>query len=309
MRKLSDFYKSLFGCKVYKISLNAGCTCPNRDGTKGTGGCIFCSSEGSGDFIFDSNSIEKQFIYGRKLIESKAKGRSGTNKVLYLPYFQSFTSTYGDSQKLKSLYLAALKQSQVCGIAVATRPDCITEQIIKVFQEISSIQLDETHQSPFIQIELGLQTSNENTGKLINRCYTNADYERAIKLLNERLPDVHIVTHIIAGLPGEDLSDLIKTINFVNNANDYGDKFFGIKITNLYVLKGTILENLYNQNKFKCLEQDQYFNMLEQVIPLLKSNCVIHRLNGDPPKKSFVSPDWCLNKKAVLTKINNLLEK
>ena len=295
---LSDFYKNKFGWKVYKIALDAHCTCPNRDGTKGTGGCIFCSQSGSGDFIENSVFLKKQFEEGVCLVEKKAHGRSGKNKALFLPYFQSFTSTYGNFEKLKELYLEALSFKNVCGLAIATRPDCLSFQIVELLKKIS--------QKFFVQIELGLQTSCEQTGKFINRCYTNDDYKNAVALLKNEIPDAHIVTHLIFGLPGEKKSDMLKSVDFVLD-NFTEEKFFGIKITNLYVLKNTVLEKMFAEGKFECMEMEEYFEVLKLAFEKMPEKAVIHRFTGDPPKKIAIAPQWALNKKSVLNYANKIL--
>ena len=181
MQKLSDFYQHIFGCKTYKISLDAGSTCPNRDGTKGRGGCIFCSQNGSGDFVAARNlSVAEQLEQGRKLVESKLRGRSGERRGKYIAYFQNFTSTYGNAEVLLGKYREALDCEEVAGLAVATRPDCLSDGILQGLAEIA--------RNHFVQIELGLQTSNENTGRLINRCYTNQDYIEAVRRIREVSP-------------------------------------------------------------------------------------------------------------------------
>lgn len=299
MIQVSNFYKSIFDCKVYKISLDAGCTCPNRDGTKGRGGCIFCSQSGSGDFIQKTKSIKQQFENGISLVEKKAKGRSGKNEVLYLPYFQSFTSTYGDFTELKKKYIESLSFNNSCGIAIATRPDCLSFEFIEFLKEIK-----EKH---FIQIELGLQTSNENTEKLINRCYTNKDYINAVKTLQSQVPEAHIVTHVIFGLPGETQKDMLSTINFIKNSfNDGKENFWGIKITNLYVVQNTVLEKMYKNKEFECLSKEEYFKIVQKALALLPENAIIHRLTGDPPKKIAIAPEWALNKRQVLNEAKKL---
>ncbi len=293
MIQLSDFYKSIFGCKVYKISLDAGCTCPNRDGTKGKGGCIFCSQSGSGDFIQKTKSIRLQFENGISLVEKKARGRSGKNEVLYLPYFQSFTSTYGNFNELKEKYIEALSLKKSCGIAIATRPDCLSLEFIEFLKQIE--------EKYFIQLELGLQTSNENTGKLINRCYTNQDYIDAVKTLQTNVPKVHIVTHVIFGLPGETQKDMLSTIDFIKEQFKEGDEtFWGIKITNLYVVQNTVLEKMYKNKEFECLSKEEYFTTVQKALALLPENTIIHRITGDPPKKIATAPEWALNKRKVL---------
>ena len=216
MQALSTFYESIFGCKTYKISLDAGCTCPNRDGTKGSGGCIFCSQAGSGDFIARGGEsaagrlpISEQLEQGKKLVESKLRGRSGERQGKFIAYFQSFTSTYGDPTVLLSKYREALDCEGVAGLAVATRPDCLSPAILRGLGEIS--------RNRFVQIELGLQTSNEKTGQLINRCYTNQNYIDAVNRIREAAPSIHIVTHLIFGLPGETEEDMLNKIPVILN--------------------------------------------------------------------------------------------
>ncbi|MBQ0051504.1 MAG: TIGR01212 family radical SAM protein [Treponema sp.] len=302
MLQLSDFYKNIFGCKTYKISLDAGCTCPNRDGSKGTGGCIFCSENGSGDFVAErQKSISEQIEAGKKLVEKKAKGRSGTNPVKYIAYFQNFTSTYGDIESLKKKYYEALECEEIAGLSIATRPDCLNDEILSVIAKIA-----ETH---FVQIELGLQTSNEETGKTINRCYTNSDYEDAVRRIKKSSQKIHIVTHLIFGLPGETEEDMLNSVDFVVKNNCGYDEKFGIKITVLYVVKNTKLALMYQNGEFKCLEKEQYFELLEKALKKLPENCVIHRLTGDPPKSILVAPEWTTDKKRVMNEISGILNK
>ena len=318
MQTLSAFYKSIFGCKTFKISLDAGCTCPNRDGTKGTGGCIFCSQNGSGDFISERNlSITEQVEQGKKLVESKIRGRSGTRNGKYIAYFQNFTSTYGEPVKLLSKYREALLCNDIAGLAIATRPDCLNDEILQGLAEISK-----TH---FVQIELGLQTCNEATGQLINRCYTNQDYIDAVHRIREAAPSIHIVTHLIFGLPGESEEDILNSVRFVVN---YNGKMvvepvettimscsglsrtslppFGIKITSLYVLQNTRLATMYESGKYQPLTKEQYFALLQKNMPLLPENCVVHRLTGDPPKRLLIAPSWPADKKRILNEIRSL---
>lgn len=319
MQTLSAFYESVFGCKTYKISLDAGCTCPNRDGTKGSGGCIFCSQKGSGDFVAERNlTIPEQVEQGKKLVEAKLRGRSGERQGKYIAYFQNFTSTYGDAEALLSKYHEALTCEGVAGLAVATRPDCLSEEILQGLADIS--------RSQFVQIELGLQTSNEKTGQFINRCYTNEDYIDAVRRIHEVTPSIHIVTHLIFGLPGESEADMLNSVRFVVNCN--GKMVvepvettimscsgltrtslppFGIKITSLYVLKNTRLAAMYEKGEYQPLTKEVYYALLKNALPLLPSNCVVHRLTGDPPKSMLIAPSWTSDKKRVLNELKELI--
>ena len=316
VQALSTFYESIFGCKTYKISLDAGCTCPNRDGTKGSGGCIFCSQAGSGDFIARGGEsaagrlpISEQLEQGKKLVESKLRGRSGERQGKYIAYFQSFTSTYGDPTVLLSKYREALDCEGVAGLAVATRPDCLSPAILRDLAEIS--------RNRFVQIELGLQTSNEKTGQLINRCYTNQNYIDAVNRIREAAPSIHIVTHLIFGLPGETEEDMLNSVKFVVEQNRHAEQntrhpeldsgsSFGLKITSLYVLQNTRLAVMYNAGEYEPLNKEQYFNLLKNAIILLPENCVVHRLTGDPPKKLLIAPAWSADKKRVLNELSKL---
>ena len=308
MQTLSDFYQSVFGCKTYKISLDAGCTCPNRDGTKGTGGCIFCSEAGSGDFIASRKlSISDQIEQGKKLVESKLRGRSGERQGKFIVYFQSFTSTYGDPLELLEKYREALSCEGVAGLAVATRPDCLSPAILQGLAEISR-----TH---FVQIELGLQTSNEKTGRLINRCYTNEDYIEAVYRIRETAPQIHIVTHLIFGLPSESEEDMLNSVRFVvRHASEVFETDeknrvipFGIKITSLYILKNTHLAAMYERYEYQPVSKEVYFSLLKKALPLLPENCIIHRLTGDPPKSLLIAPCWTSDKKRILNELHKLL--
>ena len=321
MQKLSDFYQSIFGCKTYKISLDSGCTCPNRDGTKGTGGCIFCSQNGSGDFAAERTlPVKNQLEQGRTLVESKLRGRSGGRQGKYIAYFQNFTSTYGDAAALLQKYHEALACEEVVGLAVATRPDCLGADILQGLANISK-----TH---FVQIELGLQTSNETYGRLINRCYTSEDYKVAVHRIHNAAPDIHIVTHLIFGLPGETEQDMLNSVKFVVNQNRHAERInrhpelvsgsnttdpdlrrddkWGLKITCLYILKNTPLAAMYESGSYQPLSKDQYFALLKKALPLLPENCVVHRLTGDPPKALLIAPTWTTDKKRVLNEIKNL---
>ena len=298
VQTLSTFYQSIFGCKTYKISLDAACTCPNRDGTKGAGGCIFCSQQGSGDFVAGRTlSVAEQIEQGKKLVENKVRGRSGERQGKFIAYFQSFTSTYGDVAVLLAKYREALSCKDVAGLAVATRPDCLGNEILRGLAEIS--------QSHFVQIELGLQTSNEKTGQLINRCYTNQDYIDTVHRIREAAPSIHIVTHLIFGLPGESEEDMLNSVKFVVDNNV---KEWGIKITSLYVLKNTQLATLYESNEYQPLTKEEYFDLLQKALPLLPEACVVHRLTGDPPKSQLLAPAWTTDKKRVLNDLLTLLK-
>jgi radical SAM superfamily enzyme len=322
----SDFYKNLFGCKVYKLSLDAGCTCPTRDGTLGTRGCIFCSAGGSGEFAAPRDrSIADQITIATRLVEKKAIGRhaakqstddtaavcdgSTAAKPEYIAYFQNFTNTYGDHDTLQTKWEEALSCPAITGIAIATRPDCIDDDMLKRIESLS--------RRTFVQLELGLQTSNDCTANEIRRAYPTAVYDDTMRRLKQNCitaaapPDghissagrpstgLHIVTQLIFGLPGETEQTMLSS---VSHAAACGTD--GIKITSLYVLKGTDLAADYSSGKFACLSQAEYFKRISDAVELLPPHIVIHRLTGDGPKSLLIAPPWTADKRGVLNSMN-----
>ena len=286
----SDYYKKLFGCKSYKISIDAGCTCPTRDGSISTGGCIFCSAAGSGDFVPSAGlSVTRQMDEAKKLVSAKSK-----TPLKYIAYFQNFTNTYGNAEELNRKYLEAVSGKDVVGIAIGTRPDCISDEILNYISALC----DRT----FVQLELGFQTSNENSAEYFHRHYTNDVYLNAVKRIKAADSRIHIVTHVIFGLPDETKQDMLDTVRYILAAGTDG-----IKITSLYVLKNTELEKDYLAGKFKALEMDEYFDLLKSALEIIPENVVIHRLTGDGPKKLLIAPLWTADKKRVLNSLKNLL--
>ena len=285
---VGEFYKEKFGSKVYKIAIDARCTCPTRDGTKGNKGCIFCSANGSGDFVPSKKlSISEQIKQAKEIIQKKVK-----KEIKYIAYFQNFTNTYGDEKLLVQKYNEAINCENVCGISIATRPDCISSSILK---EIAALC-----KKTFVTIELGFQTSKEESADYIRRGFSNQEYLEAVKRIHQADSRIHVVTHLICGLPGETHDDMMNSVKFCLNA-----KTDGIKFTVLYVLKGTDLENDYQAGKFDVLEMDEYFALLKSALELIPPKIVIHRLTGDGPKKLLIAPMWTANKKNVLNAINN----
>ena len=306
---VSEYYKSIFGQKVYKLSLDAGCTCPTRDGTLGTGGCIFCSASGSGDFTASRQfSISQQVEQAKALLAPKLKGR----EVQYIAYFQNFTNTYGDIPQLKKKWQEALQCPGVVGLSLGTRPDCLGEEVLQALGEICepggrfsrSSEPGGRFSKPFLQIELGLQTSSQGSAQYIRRGFSNQTYVNAVKALHQLNPSIHVVTHIIFGLPGESRQQMLDSVKF---AVDSGTN--GIKITNLYVLKGTDLCRDYEAGKVKCLEMEEYFDIVGEAVGMLPPGVVIHRLTGDPPKALVVAPMWCCNKKMTMNLGKGILER
>lgn len=292
---LSDFYKQKFGRKVYKLAVDAGCTCPTRDGRLDTRGCIFCSANGSGDFMPPKDfSVPEQLERAKALVQKKALGRAGLQAQkappAYIAYFQNFSNTYGDPQTLRQKYLAAMQVPDIVGVDIATRPDCLGPEILDVINELS--------QKTFVTVELGLQTVHQKTADYIRRGYDTSVYYQAVAALKKTCPAVHIVTQLILGLPGEDDQQMLESVRRVVAA-----KSDGIKITCLYVLVGTDLEKDWRAGKFECLTKEKYFDLLKKIAPLLPPQMVVHRLTGDGPKKILLAPDWTKNKRQVLNEL------
>lgn len=286
---LDNYFKLTFGKKIYKVSLDGGFTCPNRDGKLSKKGCIFCSERGSGDFAGKRgdeiyNQIEEQL----KLIEKKFPEGE------VIAYFQNFTNTYADVNYLREIYTRALSHPRVIGLAIATRPDCLGEDVLDL--------LDELNKKYFIWIELGLQTINEEVARRINRQYPLQTYIDATKKLNER--KIKFVTHIIVGLPYEDEEDPLKTAVFAEECGTWG-----VKIHLLHVIKNTILEELYNRNELKLQKKDEYVKKIVKILENLSYNIVIHRVTGDGDKNSLIGPLWSLNKRDVLNSIDKLMKE
>ena len=282
----SEHYKQKFGDKVYKLSLDGGFTCPNRDGTVGTGGCIFCSAFGSGEFASHGNNITKQLELAKTRVE--AKNKSGK----YIAYFQSFTNTYAPYDKLKSVFYEAIKPNYIVGLSIGTRPDCLPNETIELLKEINAIKP--------VSVELGLQTTNEKSAEYIRRGYRNEVYFDAVKRL--KAAGIEVVTHIIIGLPYEVAEDAVKTtLDAVTAGTD------GVKYHLLHVLKNTVLEKEYNDGKFECLTLLEYAEILKECITVLPPNTVVHRITGDGAKRDLVAPHWSADKKTVLNFLNKYL--
>jgi len=285
---LNYFLRSKFGCKVFKISLDAGFSCPNRDGTISFGGCIFCSERGSGDFAGKrSVSLTKQFSDIKAVMNKKWKCGK------FIAYFQAYTNTYGPIDELRRKYYEALNQEGVVGIAIATRPDCLSEDVINLLEEINK--------STYLWVELGLQTINEDTALLINRGYTMDVYNLAVKKLRDR--NITVVVHTIFGLPSENREDMLNTIKFISNSDIQGVKFHL-----LHLIKDTPLVSLYDKGKFEFLSMEEYVETITKAISILSPHIVVHRLTGDAPRDMLIGPKWSLKKWEVLNAIDKKLE-
>lgn len=299
---LNNYIKKRFGRKLYKISLDAGMTCPNRDGSLDTRGCIFCSAGGSGDFAASRKlSITVQIESAKKLVSHKIKNTS--DEPCYIAYFQAYTNTYAPVEILRDKYMEAVRHKDIAAISIATRPDCIDENIMKLLIEINSIKP--------VFIELGLQTSNENTANYIRRGYPNSTFENCIKLIdsyNKKMSTennkIHIIVHMIIGLPGETVEHMENTIRYINSF-----PIHGIKLQLLHVLKNTDLKKIFSKNEFKVLQMEEYTDILIRLLLFLRPDIVIHRLTGDGPKKLLIAPLWSSDKKRVLNYINKRISE
>ena len=289
MKMLSDHYREKFGCKVYKLSLDGGFTCPNRDGTCGTKGCIFCAGDGSGAFAEkDCGDIRQQMEQAKRRVEAKNKNGK------YIAYFQSFTGTYAPADYLRRVYSEAMAPEEIVGLAVGTRPDCLEDDVIALLAQLN-------RKKP-VSVELGLQTVHEDTVRYIRRGYDTAVYFDAVKRL--KAAGLEVVTHIILGLPGETVDMMMETTRQAAAAGTDGVKFHL-----LHVLRGTDLAEDYAAGKFEVLSMEEYGEILKTCISVLPEHTVIHRITGDGAKKDLIAPMWSADKKKVLNYLHKVLEK
>lgn len=285
-RTLREHYREKYGCKVYKLSIDGGFSCPNRDGTVGTGGCIFCNESGSGDFAVCGKSITDQLQEAKKWVEKKNKDGK------YLAYFQSFTNTYGAPEILRQRYLEAIAPEEIVGLAIGTRPDCLGEDVLAVLREINAIKP--------VTVELGLQTIHEASARYIRRGYVNRIYFDAVRRL--KAAGIEVVTHIILGLPGETAQMAAQTTRAAVEAGTDGVKFHL-----LHVLKNTDLEKDYRDGKFQCLTMEEYGNWLCESMKEVPPTVTVHRITGDGAKRNLVAPLWSGDKKRVLNYLQSRL--
>lgn len=286
---LNRYLQDTFGAKVYKIALDGGFTCPNRDGTLDTRGCIFCSGAGSGEFAGKrTDSITNQIEKGKERLQNKIKdGR-------YIAYFQAFTNTYAPVKRLRELYEEAVSHPDIAVLSIATRPDCLPEDVISLIEEMNRIKP--------VWVELGLQTIHEKSAEYIRRGYPLSVYDEAVKKLKDI--GVQVITHVILGLPGESPQEMMETVSYVGNSGADG-----IKLQLLHVIKGTDLEKDYERGKFRVLEMEEYVHLVADCLALLPENMVIHRMTGDGDKRTLVAPLWSMDKKRVLNALNKAIAK
>lgn len=284
---LNHFLRNKFGEKVFKVSLDAGFSCPNRDGTISSGGCIFCSERGSGDFAGCRDfSITKQFEDIKAMMSKKWQSKK------YIAYFQAYTNTYGSVELLRSKYQEAIEQEGVVALAIATRPDCLSPEIIELLREFN--------ERIYVWVELGLQTADDRVAKIINRGYKLEVFDRALSDLREAGLDV--VVHTIFGLPEENKEDMLNTIRYISKKD-----IQGIKIHLLHLMENTPLKKLYELGRLSFMTMDEYVDVVCQAIKLLRDDIVIHRLTGDAPRSLLIGPMWSLKKWEILNAIDKKL--
>lgn len=286
---LDHYLKVHFGEKLYKLSLDGGMTCPNRDGKISVGGCIFCSAEGSGDFAAKhTEDISQQLEAAKALVAEKYSGSR------YIAYFQSFTNTYADVSYLRELFMPVIRRDDIAVLDIATRPDCLEEEKLELIAELAGIKP--------VWVELGLQTSSDNTAELINRGYRTEIYSDAVKQLHGC--GAQVITHMIIGLPGETREDMLATARYIADCGSDG-----IKLQLLHILRGTKLYEMYRNGKAAALSEEEYISAVCDIISVLPENMVIHRLTGDGDKRLLEAPLWSCNKRRVLNLISHELKQ
>ena len=286
-KKLNQYLKNKFGERTLKICINGNFTCPNRDGTISTGGCIFCSSRGSGEHIKSAPNISEQV---RNYFSSYKAERASK----FIAYFQNFTNTYDTVENLKIKYDSALIDDRIVALAVATRPDCIDENIAKLLKSYTK--------KYHVWVELGLQTSNNETGKIINRGYDSEQFTKAVELLNQY--NIDVVAHIMVGLPNETFEDIKNTVDFLNKHD-----IQGLKIHSTYVVENTVLAQMYKNGKYEPISLESYLNTVAYILTHISPNIIIHRISGDAPKDLLIAPEWNAHKKWILNGLDKLMKE
>ena len=290
MRRLSEVLLQQYGEKVYKLSLSSGCTCPNRDGTLGVGGCTFCSEGGSGDFAAACAPIDEQ------LEEAKARIRQKTDAKRFIAYFQSYTNTYGDVRRLEALYTEAITRPEIVALSLGTRPDCLGADVMAMLRRLNAIKP--------VWVELGLQTIHDRTAEAFHRGYPLRTFAEGYRALKDA--GLTVIVHVIFSLPGETREDMLDTVRYLAALDPPPD---GVKLQMLHVLRGTQLGADYEKAPFPLLTMEEYAELVAQSVRILPEQTVIHRLTGDAPGKLLIAPEWTRNKKCVLNAVNREIGK
>ena len=294
----NDAMRARFGTKVYRLSLQSGCTCPNRDGTIGTGGCTFCSEGGSGDFAAPLLPIGEQIEEARKRVDAKISASIAPQDRRYIAYFQSYTNTYGAPERLRRVYSEALQHPQIVALDLGTRPDCLPPEMIAMLRDLRS-----EYDKP-VWIELGLQTIHEKTAGRINRGYKLEVFEDAYRRLKDE--GFEVIVHVILGLPGEAREDMLETVRYLSLLTPVLD---GVKLQLLHILKGTELAREYEADPFPLFTLDSYCDLVVDCLRLLPPETVVHRLTGDGPKRLLIAPQWSADKKRVLNTLSRKIRE
>ena len=285
---LDHYLKQTFGQKLYKLSLDGGMTCPNRDGKLSFGGCIFCSADGSGDFSVPvSAGTDEQINAAKQMVADKYSGNR------YIAYFQAYTNTYAPVGRLRELFEPVIMRDDIAVLDIATRPDSVEDEKIELIGDLAKIKP--------VWIELGLQTSNDKTAGLINRCYPTEQYDKAVSRLHDA--GAVVITHMIVGLPGEERDDMLDTAMHIARCGSDG-----IKLQLMHILKGTVLARMYEKGEFDALSEDEYIGLICDIISVLPENMVIHRLTGDGDREKLISPLWSCDKRRILNRISHELK-
>ena len=290
MRRLNDVLRAQYGEKVYKLSLSSGCTCPNRDGTLGTGGCTLCSEGGSGDFAAPFSPIEAQ------IADAKARIRRKTDARKFIAYFQSYTNTYGDLKRLEELYTEAISREEIVILSLGTRPDCLGPDVLAMLRRLNRIKP--------VWVELGLQTMHDRTAEAVHRGYPLSTFETGYRALKDA--GLAVIVHIIYSLPGETRADMLDTVRYLAALDPPPD---GVKLQMLHILRGTALGAQYEVAPFPLLSLEEYAGLIAESLRILPPDTVVHRMTGDAPGRLLIAPEWTRNKKRVLNTVNRTISE
>ncbi len=289
IRTISAELKAQYGEKIYRLSLESGCTCPNRDGTLGVGGCTFCSQGGSGEFAAGVAPIEEQIEQAKALIRGKTRGEH------FIAYFQSYTNTYGDLARLRDLYRRTIERDDIVILSLGTRPDCLGDDVLEMLAELNRIKP--------VWVELGLQTANDRTAEHINRCYLRSTFEDAYHRL--KAAGLTVIVHLIFGLPSENESDMLDSVRFLSSLTPPPD---GVKLQLLQILRGTRMAEEFAAKPWHIMTLEEYAELLVKALRLLPPETTVHRITGDGPKRLLIEPKWCADKKHVLNTLKKALD-
>ena len=290
MRRLSEYLQETYGEKVYKLSLSSGCTCPNRDGTLGTGGCTFCSEGGSGDFAAPFAPLSEQIEDAKKRIRRKTDARK------FIAYFQSYTNTYGDLTRLEALYTEAVMREEIVALSLGTRPDCLGPDVMAMLRRLNRIKP--------VWVELGLQTVHDRTAEAFHRGYPLATFAERYRALKDA--GLTVIVHVIFSLPGETRADMLDTVRYLAALDPPPD---GVKLQMLHILRGTEMGTQYAREPFPLLTLEEYADLIAESLRILPEDTVVHRMTGDAPGKLLIAPEWTRSKKHVLNTINHAITK